>query len=223
MKKQLLTLATFIFVLNIIKINAQAFHRNTFLVSVSEGHTSGFFRTKEITDGNKTNKIGSEYLIGLRDPLIIEFGITNRLSIGLSSGTDIFEVNGNNLYNLQTNNSERLKVKTNEFTFDSNYHFFVNKRLDLSVFGSFGVFSTSFNYKPQSDAAALNYSANGGILRGGIKARYYFWRGFGAFGMLSAYNAFSNPEEKSEVNFGNTIRTNVWGRAIEAGLCVRIF
>ncbi len=201
-----------------VSADAQCYRKGSLLISVSEGSTFSNYTTNDVS-GNKPVLMHSEFICGDRDPLIMEYALTNRLGLGMSAGTDIFKVNASKFYHAETIGNT-MKMFTNELTVDMNYHVFVNKRLDLSVFLSAGLFNVNYTDK-QSDADQ-RYNASGSILRVGTKARYYFWKRLGAFGMLSSYAGTTSPKQVKGNTIGQNYSTSVDGMAIEAGLCFRI-
>lgn len=198
--------------------HAQCFRKGSLLISVSEGSTFSNYTTNDV-GGPKPVLVHSEFIRGDRDPLIVEYALTKRLGIGMSAGTDIFRVNGARFYQVDAGGNS-MKVFTNELTFDVNYHVFVNKRLDLSVFLSSGLFT--INYKNKQGDIDRQYNASGNILRFGTKARYYFWKRLGAFGMVSSYAGTTSPKNVKGNTIAQNYSTSVDGMAIEAGLCFRI-
>jgi hypothetical protein len=210
----------FIFVFNY-STQAQAYRKGSLLISISEGSTWAKYTTNDVPANNEdpSTTHGGGCTGGTRDPLIIEYGLSKRWSIGLTSGADIFKVNSSELYGFGEPD-QTVKVTTGEFTIDCGYHVFVNKRLDLSVSTSVGMFSTHFN--ESSGDVSAKYTANGNILRFGTRARYYFFKRFGAFGMASTYFANSSPKDVKDNTIANTYSTKINGFAIEAGLCFRI-
>ena len=224
-------------------MNAQCFHRGTLIFSVSEGSTYADYKTIGTYNSTPSSSIGSYRTMqtageskptpvlhhagcdGTRDPFIIEYGITNRIGIGFTSGADIYNLNPSQFYGFD-NVNHQIKAKTSEFTFDSNYHFFVNKRLDMSVCGSFGLFGVNFNgnYNNSNDSPKYNYSAGGKMVRVGVRVHYYFAKRLGAFGMVSTYAGSSSPNKNVSTNtVANNTTTTIKGQAIEAGLCFRLF
>jgi hypothetical protein len=210
----------FIFVFSY-STQAQAYRKGSLLISVSEGSTWAHYTTNNILANDETTPTthGGGCTGGTRDPFIIEYGLSKRWSIGLTSGADIFKVKSANLYGFGEPD-QTIKVTTGEFTIDCGYHVFVNKRLDLSVSTSVGMFSTGFN-ESTSDVTT-KYKANGNIIRFGTRARYYFFRRLGAFGMASTYFANSSPKDVKANTVANTYSTKINGFALEAGLCFRI-
>ena len=215
--------------------NQLAFQRGSLMVSVSEGSTIASYKTNyqgssAVTPGRYKNggieNDGAPFhggcTDGVRDPLIIEYGITNKISLGMTSGNDIFTVDPAQFYGFTLSDHSAIKTKTAELTFDGSYHFFVNKRLDLSAFGGLGFFSVNFSGQDVSDSKEYSYTANGSMARGGLRARYYFWKRLGAFGQISSYAGECSPKNVKEGNTLNgTYSTRISGSAIEAGLCYR--
>ena len=193
----------------------QAFHKGSLLLSVSEGTTIGNYSTSS-DDTKKHTKCKK----GDRDPFVIEYGLSNRWGIGLSSGTDLFRVNPSEFYGFRTS-SNIVKATTSEFTFDGNYHVFANKRLDLSVFASLGMFSVTI--KGNDSDNFYNYTAKGNIVRMGTRARYYFCKRLGVFGMVSSYYGNCSPKNVTGNTVGKNYSTIISGAAIEGGFCYRLF
>lgn len=199
-------------------VHAQCYRKGSLLISVSEGSVFSNYTTNDIS-GSKPVLMHSQFICGDRDPLIIEYGLSKRLGVGLSAGTDIFKVNASEFYHTDAPGNT-MKLFTNELTIDVNYHVFVNKRLDLSVFLSTGLFSVNYTNK-QSDVNQ-QYNASGSILRFGTKARYYFWKRLGAFGMVSSFTGTASPKQVKGNTVAQHYSTSLDGVAIEAGLCFRI-
>lgn len=199
-------------------LSAQAYRKGSLLISISEGSTLANYTTNDIS-GPKPIRIHKECMPGVRDPLVIEYAVSNRWGIGLSSGNDIFTVNSSRFYDFSTGNNQ-VKVSTSEFTFDVNFHVFVNKKLDLSIFTSAGAFSISM--KGNDNDIYYNHTSNGTIVRYGTRARYYFFKRLGAIGMISSYAANCSPKDIEGNTEAKNYSTSINGVAIEAGLCFRI-
>lgn len=198
--------------------SAQAYKKGNLTISVSEGSTFANYSTTN-EGGTKPVSVYNEGMPGVRDPFAIQYGVSNRWSIGLTSGNDIFTVNPSKFYGFTTSDN-KVTVTTNELTFDVNYHVFVNKRLDLSVYASTGLFSISI--KGNDGDKFYKHQSNGTIVRYGTKAHYYFFKRLGAVGMISSYLANSSPKDVKGNNEAKTYSTKINGVAIEAGLCFRI-
>ena len=222
MKKKLLSVlfASFLSISISSSLHAQAFHKGSLLVSLSEGSTKAFYSTSDVST-NKPVMVHKSYLEGDRDPLVIEYGISNHWGLGFTSGNDIFHVNPSEFYGFELANNKAVKASTSEFTFDGNYHFFVTQRLDLSAFTSLGMYSVSFKGKEISDGTPYVYKAAGNMIRGGVKVRYYFYKRFGAFGMMSSYFGNTSPKEVKGNTVAKNYSTKITGNAIEIGLCYR--
>ncbi|MBA4240679.1 MAG: hypothetical protein C0448_08130 [Sphingobacteriaceae bacterium] len=219
MKKIFTCSLSVLFVLLISNLSyAQAFRKGSLIISISEGHTLANYRTNDISGGTK-KMVANDVIIGVRDPLIIEYGVSNRWSIGLSSGNDIFSINPSKFYGFNTSDN-KVKVSTSEFSFECSYHVFVNKKLDLSVFASTGLFS--INMKGNDNDIFYNHTSNGTIVRYGTRAHYYFFKRLGAVGMISNYLANSSTKDVEGNNIAQNYSTSINGIAIEAGLCFRL-
>lgn len=219
MKKIFTCSLSVLFVLLISNLSyAQAFRKGSLIISISEGHTLANYRTNDISGGTK-KMVANDVIIGVRDPLIIEYGVSNRWSIGLSSGNDIFSINPSRFYGFNTSDN-KVKVSTSEFSFECSYHVFVNKKLDLSVFASTGLFS--INMKGNDNDIFYNHTSNGTIVRYGTRAHYYFFKRLGAVGMISNYLANSSTKDVEGNNIAQNYSTSINGIAIEAGLCFRL-
>ena len=201
-------------------LSAQSFKKGTFLVGLSEGSTTANYTTRDFNKSNIQTIYKSE-VDGERDPLCIEFGLTNKWGIGLSSGTDIFKVNPSRYYGFRLPNNEPIKVSTSELTVDINYHYFINKKLDLSAYSSVGLFSLA--YKGQISDVSYNHQSSGAIVRVGTKARYYFCKRIGVMGILSTYSGTASAKGNKENTVGKNTATTITGRALEFGLCFRFF
>lgn len=197
---------------------AQSFRKGSLILSISEGHTLANYKTNDMSSGKKQT-VANDVIIGVRDPFVIEYGVSNRWSIGLSSGNDIFTINPSKYYGFNTSNN-KVKSSTSEFSFECSYHVFVNKKLDLSVFASTGLFS--INIKGNDNDIFYNHTSNGTIVRYGTRAHYYFFKRLGAVGMISNYLANSSTKDVKDNNIAQNYSTSINGIAIEAGLCFRL-
>ncbi|MGZ3883711.1 MAG: hypothetical protein ACXVPQ_13530 [Bacteroidia bacterium] len=212
------SIALFIFGTSVFTVQAQAYRRGSLILSISEGSTWANYSTTDL--GVPKTKAVTQCLPGTRDPFIIEYGISDRWSVGMTSGNDIFKVSPQTFYGSTRSDLSPAKATTTEFTFDGNYHVFVGQRLDLSVFAAVGLFS--MNVKENDRDVNYTHTAKGSMVRFGTRARYYFWRRLGAFGMISSYLASASPNGISGNTLGNTYATRLNGFAIEAGFCYRI-
>lgn len=200
-----------------------AFRKGSLLLSISEGITPSTYTTTNVTKNNETPYSHYSKMDGVRDPLFIEFGLTNRWGIGLSTGNDLFDIDPNKYYGFHLSDNREVNVKTSEFTFDVNYHFYTRQRIDWSLYTSVGSFGVAFDAK--DGANNYTYNAKGGIIRMGTKLRYYFWGRLGALGMLSTYSGTASPENIGSNNIASAknTETSISGYALEFGLCFRFF
>jgi hypothetical protein len=217
----------------------KAFQRGSLMVSISEGSTVSKYKTSGVTGTASSATPGmykshengvvddshpiehGEPTCGVRDPLIVEYGVSDRISLGFSSGNDLFKVDPSTFYGFTRIDGAPVTAKTEELTFDGSYHFFVNKRLDLSAFAGIGMFNVAFKSQEVSDATPYNYSAKGNMARGGLRVRYYFYKHLGAFGQISSYTGKCSSNKVKENNLPGNYSTSISGSAIEAGLCYR--
>jgi hypothetical protein len=208
-------LATCLLALTNIGVHAQSFKKGSLVISISEGATNGRFTTKDVNSGHivRDGNVGGD-----RDPLTIEYGITNKWGVGVNMGADIHHISPA-FYNLKVSTA-KIDAITSELTVDANYHFFVTERTDLSAFGSIGVSSVFF--KGTNGDKAYEYNAGGSIIRFGAKAKYYAFRRFGFLGMMSAYSSSCSPNQKKTSTESQAISTKIIGTALEFGLCYRV-
>ncbi|MES2618638.1 MAG: hypothetical protein V4613_12220 [Bacteroidota bacterium] len=221
MKKQLILAFSFLVFLAP-AVNAQmAFKKGCLLLSISEGSTTAKYSTTNTAQTTESPATQFSEMDGIRDPLFIEFGLSNRWGIGLSTGNDLFDVDPNKYYGFNLSDNKKVNVKTSEFTFDVNYHLYTRKRLDWSIYTSFGSFGVAFSGKDGD--AAYNYKAKGGIIRVGSKLRYYFWKRLGVLGMVSQYSGTASTDGVKGNTVGTNTATTISGYALEFGLCFRFF
>jgi hypothetical protein len=212
------SIVTLILLFSFQNTKAQCYRKGSLLISITEGSTFANYKTTDISE-SKPKLVHESFMMGDRDPLILEYAVSNRWGIGFSSGADIFRVNSNSFYGFSSGD-DALKVTTSEFTFDVNYHVYVNKKLDLSMFTSVGAFSVGFN--GNNSDMSYNHSSSGTIVRYGTRARYYFYKRLGAIGMISSYAANSSPKNVKGNTEAKNYSTSINGMAIEMGLCFRI-
>jgi len=196
---------------------AQAFRKGSLLVSLTEGTTWSKYSTRNTNAGSDV--MHSDNINGDRDPLTVEYGLSDKWGIGLNMGGDLFKVDPNKFYGFETSHHYVTAIMS-EFTIDGNYHFFVTKRLDLSAFASVGVSSVSF--KGNDGDHAYKYESGGLLGRTGMKAKYYFFRRLGATAMLSAFSTKCSTEDVKDNTVGQGYSTTIKGAALEFGLCYRI-
>ncbi len=212
------SIVTLILLFSFQNTKAQCYRKGSLLISITEGSTFANYKTSDISE-SKPKVVHESFMMGDRDPLILEYAVSNRWGIGFSSGADIFRVNSNSFYGFSIGN-QPLKITTSEFTFDVNYHVFVNKKLDLSIFTSAGAFSIAF--KGNNNDMSYNHTSTGTLIRYGTRARYYFCKRLGAIGMISSFAANSSPKDVKGNTEAKNYSTSINGMAIEMGLCFRI-
>lgn len=217
-----------------------SFHKGSLLISLSEGATFTRFRTYSppfsaglsgamiapTTNGDThtptPDVINDGNVNGDRDPLSIEYGVSNHVGISLSMGGDVLNVDPVKYYG--TALPGKTKAITSETTFDINYHFLSTRRVDLSAYVSVGFASATLrNYELKRDTyQGYTYVADGSIARLGARARYYFTNRLGVVGMVSVF-AMSLTSEYAENNtIAQGYDTKIKGCAIEVGPCVRL-
>ncbi len=209
---------------------AQSFRKGSVLISISEGTSYTTFSTSapfENTTGSSNNSgsnnggdvLHTGNITGARDPLTIEYGLTDHWGLGINMGGDIYHAEASKYYGFQCKNND-IKIITSELTLDANYHFFVTRHFDLAAFASLGFSSVSF--KGNDGDHAYNYNAGGLLVRTGTKARYYITKRFGVIGMLSTFATSNSTEGQKGNTVGNNYTTTIKGSAIEFGLCYRV-
>jgi hypothetical protein len=215
-----------------------AFQKGSLMVSISEGstyakyktncsggsanaNTTGTYKSQGVIDDSQKPATHGECTHGTRDPLIIEYGVSDKVSLGITSGADIFMVDPSKFYGFKLSDNNKVKVTTGELTFDGSYHFLVNKRLDMSAFAGLGAFNVAYKAKDVSDATPYSYSASGSMARAGVRVRYYFFKKLGVFGQVSSYSGKCTPKDSKGKKMDGAYSTQISGSAIEAGLCYR--
>ena len=147
------------------------------LISLSEGSTN----TQITTTNQLTGDGHTTHIMGVRDPLTVEYGINNKWGIGLNLGGDILKMDPSKLYSGAAPGKSVAMIMS-EFTLDVQYHFLVTRHVDLAGFLSGG--GAGVLIQGNEGDHAYKYQAGGGIMRTGIKAKYYFCRRFGFMTML---------------------------------------
>lgn len=193
---------------------AQSFKKGSVLINVSEGSTYATYTATNIN----TDVVHATYIEGCRDPLTVEYGITDKWGIGINMGGDIYQIDPAKFYDFKT--SEKVKSIMSELTLDANYHFYATRHTDLAAFGSLGFSSVSMT--GDDGDFHYQYKSGGMIIRAGMKARYYFRKRFGATGMLSGFATQCSPEGVKGNTVANNYTTSIKGYALEIGLCYRI-
>lgn len=224
---------SFALLLMVIWANAQegpkSFHKYCVVTSLTGGPGKAIYTTRD----HKGEKISSDVLDSNIDPVITEYGLTDKIGIGITRGGDNFNVDANKFYkqNLLAD-ANTMAVSTKYVTFDVSYHYFITKRLDFSVFTSAGYYKLAgyANSPYASDVDCLQplytYEARGGIIRAGARARWYFTKRFGLMAMLYGYKGIvKEPYRKNQISDGKGgggITTTLIGGGSELGICFRI-
>jgi hypothetical protein len=208
----------------------KAFHKYCLVASVTGGPSKALYTTKDLNG----EKIHSAILDGRIDPLITEYGLTDKIGIGITRGGENFDVNANTFYGQnisEVNNGHIMFVTTKYLTADASYHYYTTKRLDLSVFGSFGYYMISGNagninpLTKSYEGQQFSYDARGGIIRTGARARWYFSKRWGLMTMLYGFKGYAKePFDQSQISDGNGkggIITTLTGGGFETGICFR--
>jgi hypothetical protein len=193
----------------------EAFHKGSFQINLSEGSTHSIYSTSDV---NTYNTGFAENIEGTRDPLSLEYGISNHWGIGLSLGSDFFNVNPNTAYGFQTP-CGNIKAGTSEFTIDGSYHFAESAKRDLAFVTSFGTCNISF--KGGAGDQTYQYQANGAVIRLGLHARFYVLKHLGVLAEASVYSESASPEGVKGNTVANNYTTSICGFALEGGLCYR--
>lgn len=207
-----------------------AFYKRCLVTSITGGPSSVLYTTWN----NGGEKVHSDKLHGSIDPLILEYGITNKFGVGISKGGETYRVNANDFYKANVPDPSALMwTSTKYLTLDFSYHPFVTKRIDISTFASAGYFKvegTSYlneNTAFFSGKKLYSYDGRGAVVRAGVRSRIYFTKRFGAMGMLYAFNGIakekSQPNSVSDAPNNTGYKTMLSGVGAEFGICFRLF
>ncbi len=194
----------------------KAFRKGSLLMSISEGGTFSRYTTRNTNA--ESDVLHNERIDGERDPLTVEYGLTDHWGIGMNLGTDNLYVDPAKFYGYDMGGN-KVKAMMNEVTIDGNYHYYVRRKLDLSAFGSVGLASVTFNGKHGD--MNYKYDAGGMMLRAGTRAKYYLRKRFGVMAMLSAFQADCSTKNVKGNTAGQGYDTKITGAALEFGLCFR--
>lgn len=208
----------FLFLFSLItQAQDRCFKKGTLLISVTGGDTYGTFATRQ--KGNTENKGKSEKMDGIRDPLVVEYGFTDKIGAGFSLGGDYYSVDPRAFYGYPTW-KDKIKIETSEITADLHYHFLTTKRLDFTMYGSVGIFGATFTDK--SMGPKYTYASTGAIARAGAQMRIYVYKNCAISFMFSSFTSSASPKMASEGNFAKNVNTNIRGYATEFGICYRV-
>ncbi len=213
----------------------RAFYKRCLVTSITGGPSTAVYTTWN-KNGDMTH---SDRIRGNIDPLIMEYGITDKIGVGFSRGGENYNINVNDFYKAGLPAENNIMwASTKYFTLDFSYHPFVTKRIDFSLFASTGFYRVegSVYSNPVDNFGAVScmpskelftYNGRGAVIRTGMRSRIYFTKRFGVMGMLYAFNGFakekpkSNPITDAQNNTGySTMLTGLGG---EFGICFRIF
>lgn len=221
-----------------------AFHRYALLVSVTGGPARAQYSTRDNSSSGISDLKYRESIRGEADPLIVEFGITNRIGIGFSMGGDAFRIDANKFYNYRAaDDTKKIMSSTHYVSMDVSFHPYVTKHFDISTYLGMGSFKVdaydNTKWESQIENQSTNadqgiapggcyepsryYAAKGSIIRAGVNARYYFRKRFGVMAMLTGFTGAAKPKGSTEYSFGNNYSTIVTGYSAEFGLCFRFF
>ena len=207
-------------------IHSQTFRKGAFLISASGGDVYAKYNTDNNTlmaDDYTTSgpEQSDDYMKGIRDPLILEYGLTHLIGIGISLGGDIWAVDPVKFYGINTLDHKKVDVITKEATLDLYYHMYVSRRIDWTVYGSVGTFSVFFN--EEYDNKKQDYYAGGHIFRAGTSLRYYIFKRFAILGMISHYDSQATPTQQhaEKNNLPHNYTTKIKGWAFETGFSFR--
>ncbi len=207
-----------------------AFYKRCLVTSITGGPSSALYTTRT-NDGRPSH---SDRLTGSIDPIIMEYGITNRLGIGFSHGGETYYVNANDFYNANVQEGSEYMFSTTKYlTLDLSYHPFVTKRLDLALFTGIGYYNVSGscynnNFDDKWSMPALyNYNGRGAVARVGVRSRFYLTKRFGVMGLLYAFNGYAKEKQKpntvSDAVNNSSYSTSLTGVGAELGICYRLF
>lgn len=166
----------------------------------------------------------------LIDPLIIEYGITDKIGLRFKLRETIFLKLYFLCHGFSLPSQKKVEAYTSEFNFEFNYHLLSNKRFDI-CFATMGTFSVAIkgkeSFKPLFEESDLNefsydYKAKGSIIRTGVRAKYYFYKRLGVLAMASVYSGSCSPEDVKTSTVGNGYSTRISGYALEFGFCCHL-
>jgi hypothetical protein len=208
----------------------KAFYKRCLVTSITGGPSRALFTTYN-DDGVKQN---SNLETGRIDPFIMEYGLTDKIGVGFSHGGENYDIDANAYYkaNMPQDN-KTMWASTKYLTADLSYHPYTTKRLDVSLFGSVGCFKVFGEiYQQNMDwchptDALYSYEGHGGIVRGGVRSRYYFSKRFGVMAMGYAFNGVAKEKRKPSPITDQPNNSGNWtilaGAGMEFGICFRIF
>lgn len=207
----------------------KAFYKKCLVTSITGGPSRALFTTYT----NDGEKVHSDMASGEIDPLIMEYGLTDKIGVGFSRGGENYNIDANKFYNADLPDySSIMWTSTKYLTADLSYHPFTTKRLDVSLFASTGIFKVTGDiYKlggwDCTSDPIYSYSGRGAVVRAGVRSRFYFTKRFGLMAMAYGFNGIVKakylPGSVSDQKNNSGYTTNVGGGGLEFGLCFRVF
>lgn len=211
------------------EILPKAFYKRCLVTSITGGPGKALFTTFN----NKGEKAHSDLAVAQIDPLIMEYGLTDKIGVGFSKGGENYNIDANKFYNADISDGNQLMwTRTKYITADLSYHPYTSKRIDVSLVASAGYFNVTgdcyeYNEWSYNSTPLFSYNGNGLVARGGLRGRYYFSKRFGlmalAYGFSGIAKAKYQPSSISDQKNNSGYYTLINGCGLEFGLCFRIF
>ena len=206
-----------------------AFYKGCLVTSITRGPSKAIYTTA--SDYKKQSH--EEVLRGKIDPLIMEYGITDKIGVGFSLGGENYDVNVNDFYGAKLpSDKEVMTSSTKYLTADVSYHPLVTKKLDVSVFGAMGSYKVSgsiYQYDNCGYAGKnlFRYNGKGAVARAGIRTRLYLTKRLGVMAMAYAFGGMVNEKAKT-ADISDGIKparysTTLKGMGMEFGVSYRFF
>ncbi len=207
----------------------KAFYKGCLVTSITGGPGKALFTTFN----NNGDMVHSDMAVAQIDPLIMEYGLTDKIGIGLSRGGENYNIDANKFFNVGVAEGDQtMWTSTKYLTADLSYHPFTTKRIDVSLVASAGFFKVTgdcykFSEWSCSSQPLYSYRGKGAVARAGIRARYYFTKRFGlmalAYGFSGIAKAKYQPNAITDQKNNTGYYTSISGGGLEFGLCFRIF
>jgi len=206
-----------------------AFYKGCLATSITRGPSKALYKT--VSDNNKQTH--QDVLRGKIDPLIMEYGITDKVGVGFSLGGENYDVNTNDFYGTKLPTDKNIMTASTRYvTADVSYHPLVTKKIDVSVFAALGYYRVSgsiyqYDYCGYVGKNLFRYYGNGAVARTGVRTRIYLTKRMGLMAMVYAFNGIAKEKAKSAaISDGATparYTTSLAGAGLEFGVCYRIF
>lgn len=192
-----------------------AFHKGCLIFSLTEGISEVDYGVKPIyIDVFRRNSVSAHH-----DPLFIEYGFSREWSAGIELSADLLKIDPSKYYD-NTTLSRDVTVIMSDVSLYLSYHYLVTKSFDLSsVFGA-GVSAVTINGKDNN--AQYQYNTGGYIVRAATRGTYYFYKGLGVTGIVSAFTNYNSASNFKGNTFGKNYLTQIRGFSWELGLCYRV-